>query len=130
VAFYLDTPHDRVDEMRSSIRDGEVIAAMVVPLSLAEANDRLERFGTDRMYEDDCEGHVYTCRNFDESTRLCKIYEDRPEMCRAYPASCAGGCEFSCGYAADSSVERRSAHSGSAHSFASSTIVAADSAMS
>jgi Fe-S-cluster containining protein len=130
VAFYLDTPHERLDDMRETLRDGEVIAAMVIPLSLAEANERLERFGTDRMYEDDCEGHVYACRNFDEATRLCKIYEHRPEMCRAYPASCPGGCEFSCGYAADSSAERRSLHSGSAHSFANSTIVAADSAMS
>ena len=100
MAFYLATPHDRVDEMRTSVRDGEQIAAMAMPLSVAEANDRLERFGSDRMYEEDCEGHVYTCRNFDEATRLCRIYEQRPEMCRAYPASCEGGCEYSCGYLA------------------------------
>jgi Fe-S-cluster containining protein len=100
VAFYLETPHDRVDEMRTSLLDGEQIAGMVIPLSIAQANDRLEQFGSDRMYEDDCEGHVYTCRNFDDETRLCRIYEERPEMCRAYPASCAGGCEYSCGYSA------------------------------
>lgn len=80
------------------MRDGEQIAAMVVPLSVAEANERLERFGADRMYEDDCEGHVYMCRNFDEQTRLCTIYDERPEMCRVYPASCDGGCEYECGY--------------------------------
>lgn len=101
MAFYLDTPHDRLGEIRDTWIDGEVIASMVVPLSLAEANERLERFGTDRMYEDDCDGHVYACRNFDEATRLCTIYERRPGMCRAYPGSCAGGCEYSCGYVAD-----------------------------
>jgi Fe-S-cluster containining protein len=104
VAFYLETPHERVDEMRDSMRDGERIAGMVVPLSVAEANERLERFGADRMYEADCEGHVYACRNFDERTRLCKIYDERPEMCHVYPASCDGGCEYSCGYVAPPDV--------------------------
>jgi len=27
----------------------------------------------------------YTCKNFDVETRLCKIYEDRPEFCKEYP---------------------------------------------
>jgi Fe-S-cluster containining protein len=98
VAFYLELPHDRVDEIRGTMRDGDQIADMVVPLSLAEANERLERFGADRMYEPDAEGHLYTCRHFDDATRLCTIYEQRPEMCRDYPYACGGGCEYECGY--------------------------------
>jgi Fe-S-cluster containining protein len=104
VAFYLAAPHDRLDEIRDGMRDGEQIAGMVVPLSVADANARLERFGSDRMYEADCEGHVYMCRNFDEQTRLCTIYDERPEMCRVYPASCEGGCEYECGYVSPSDV--------------------------
>ncbi|MFL6037439.1 MAG: YkgJ family cysteine cluster protein [Gaiellaceae bacterium] len=98
VAFYLDTPHDRLDEIGKSMRDGEQIAAMVLPLSVAEANARLERFGSDREYKGDAEGYVYTCRNFDEATRLCRIYDRRPEMCRDYPYAFAGGCEYECDF--------------------------------
>jgi Fe-S-cluster containining protein len=98
VAFYLETPHDRLDELRDEMRDGEQIAEMVIPLTVAEANRRLERFGAGREYEPDAEGHVYACRNLDEATLLCKIYHERPEMCRDYPGSCDAGCEYECGY--------------------------------
>jgi hypothetical protein len=40
------------------MRDGEVIAEMVIPLSLSVANERLERFGSDREYGPESEGHV------------------------------------------------------------------------
>jgi Fe-S-cluster containining protein len=98
VAFYLSTPHDRVDDLRTSMYDGEQIADMVIPLTVAEANTRLERFGSDREYGRDSEGYVYTCRNLDERTRLCKIYEERPQMCRDYPYARDGGCEYECDY--------------------------------
>ena len=104
MAFYLDTPHDRLDEIRDTWRDGERIAEMVVPLSVADANARLDRFGAERMYHADCEAHLYTCRNFDDATRLCTIYDERPEMCRVYPASCDTGCEYGCGYVAPADV--------------------------
>lgn len=29
----------------------------------------------------------YTCRHFDSKTKNCTNYEDRPDMCRAYPNS-------------------------------------------
>lgn len=102
VAFYLEAPHDRLDEIRTELTDGEQIADMVIPLSLAEANARLERFGADREYGSDCEGFIYTCRHFDDATRLCRIYADRPEMCREYPY--ARGCEFECDYCAPADV--------------------------
>ena len=98
VAFYLSTPHDRIDDMADEFQDGEVIADMVIPLSVAEANERLERFESDREYMPKWEGHVYTCRHFDERTRLCTIYEERPQMCRDYPYGRAGGCEYQCGF--------------------------------
>lgn len=39
--------------------------------------------------------HVFSCKHFDEKTRLCTIYEIRPTMCRRYPNNnpCRiGGC--------------------------------------
>jgi Fe-S-cluster containining protein len=104
VAFYLPTPHDRVAEIADDMRDGEVIADMVIPLSLSQANERLERFGAEREYGPDSEGHVYTCRHFDDRTRLCTIYERRPEMCRDFPYGHEGGCEYQCGYRPESST--------------------------
>ena len=102
MAFSLDVPHDRADEIRDRMEDGEQIADMVVPLSVAEANERLERFGADREYERDAEGFVYMCRNFDEATGLCTIYDQRPQMCRDYPY--ARGCEYECGYCSSADV--------------------------
>jgi Fe-S-cluster containining protein len=84
--------------MADELRDGEMIADMVIPLTLDQANERLERFGAGREYEPAAEGHVYTCRHFDDETRLCTIYERRPEMCRDYPYAQDGGCEYDCGY--------------------------------
>ena len=30
------------------------------------------------------DGH-YSCKHWDTETRLCRIYEQRPQMCRDYP---------------------------------------------
>src|SRR5690242_3294103 len=89
----------RVAAIRGELTDGDQIAEMIIPLSLAEANERLDRFGADREYGAENEGYLYTCRNFDEATRLCKAYDERPEMCHDYPCAREGGCEYGCGYA-------------------------------
>lgn len=34
----------------------------------------------------------YRCRHFDAATRLCTVYERRPNMCRDYPG--ASGCKW------------------------------------
>lgn len=31
---------------------------------------------------------VYTCKNFDTEKRICKIYDDRPQMCRVFGRGC------------------------------------------
>lgn len=41
--------------------------------------------------ENDKGDAIYGCWNFDPETRDCRIYEDRPPMCRKYP-------EGACGY--------------------------------
>ena len=34
--------------------------------------------------KDEKQSHWFTCRNFDITTRLCKIYESRPPICRRH----------------------------------------------
>ena len=49
--------------------DIEQIANMIIYLDRGEKNDL----------------YLYTCGNLDKETGNCKIYEDRPSMCREYP---------------------------------------------
>ena len=44
-------------------------------------------------------GH-FTCRFWDEETRLCLIYQSRPQMCRDFPDAYSGPCSF-CGWTQD-----------------------------
>ncbi len=47
-----------------------------------------------------CNDWNATCRNFDLVTRSCRIYEDRPDMCSAYPygrACSYAGCTMTDG---------------------------------
>lgn len=73
-----------------------VMADMLVPLTVGEANARQLRLieGELTPFSIADEGHLFMCRHWDEETRLCTIYEDRPAMCRDFPygESCRYGC--------------------------------------
>lgn len=80
------------------LNQAEQIAAMVIPLTPKQARERYVEFGgdlDDASFPWSSRGHHFTCRRWDEDTRLCTIYEDRPEMCRGYPYGepCAHGCD-------------------------------------
>lgn len=99
--FYLSEHRDTREEWPTRIKDGEFIADMVIPLTWPEARKRAERFGntfTDAGRRS--AGHLYTCRHWDEETRLCKSYETRPGLCRNYPygdpCSLGQGCQAGC----------------------------------
>lgn len=81
--------------------DGEQIRDMLIPLTPKEANDRYAHFSSGRKskFKWKNRGHHFTCKNWDEDTRLCRIYEDRPTMCRDYPygQECQHGCGMVCG---------------------------------
>lgn len=51
--------------------DIQQIAAMVIPIEEAKGEG--------------VPGYWYTCKNWDTETRLCTIYETRPQMCRDFP---------------------------------------------
>lgn len=55
--------------------DLDKIAPMVIPLDDEGLEGESEK------------GYWYTCKHWDQETRLCKIYEQRPQMCRNYPYS-------------------------------------------
>jgi len=46
--------------------------------------------------------NYYTCKNFDIEKRICKIYDQRPKMCRSF----GRGCKYeSCGFEAKRKLE-------------------------
>ncbi|HYQ12165.1 MAG TPA: YkgJ family cysteine cluster protein [Solirubrobacterales bacterium] len=93
----------RIPETRASLRaagkhgdeERAQIAEMVIPLTPKEANERNAALGGDAPYRWARDrGRVFTCKHWDEETRLCGIYEDRPDMCRKFPYDkpCCFGC--------------------------------------
>lgn len=74
---------------KSWLRDDRYIADMLIPLTPEEADARLDRLGistlrfADWHYKESAE--LFTCRHWDETTRLCTAYESRPAMCSEYP---------------------------------------------
>lgn len=77
------------------------LAEMLVPIGREEAAERHARLYSDNLVEprggsaDD--GQYYRCAHWDEETRLCRIYEDRPRMCRDFPGYDDGAvCEYGC----------------------------------
>jgi Fe-S-cluster containining protein len=39
----------------------------------------------ERVDDERYHGDIFACKNWDPETRLCKIYETRPNMCRIFP---------------------------------------------
>lgn len=88
--------------------DQLMIADMLIPLTREQAEERAARFGI----RDDFVGRaladgrdLYTCKNWNEETRACGVYDARPDMCATYPyaAPCFhctadGGCKEQTGW--------------------------------
>lgn len=75
--------------------DGTMVAAMAIPLTHEQAVERNRANGgqTDIAPA----ANWYTCRYWDEETKLCRNYEGRPAMCSEYPYG--KKCEHGCGLA-------------------------------
>lgn len=95
-AFYWPRTVTYMRKHAGQMYDGEQIRDMLIPLTPKEARERYEKFSgkTTNAYVWKNRGHHFTCKNWDEETRLCKVYEDRPAMCRDYPygQECQHGC--------------------------------------
>lgn len=86
----------------SNITDAVYIADMIIPLTRDEAVARYARLGYGELptaWKDDGQHSLWTCRHWDEETRLCGAYEARPVMCKGYPYGAT--CERGCGYEHD-----------------------------
>ena len=74
----------------SAHQDGDYLLDMLIPLTLEQACERETMFGIPLSSPF---SERFTCRHWDEGTRLCTAYESRPAMCRDYPVGeCAHGC--------------------------------------
>lgn len=93
VAFPIGGAGTTLDFVRNSrVRDGDLLGFMLRQLTHDEAVERRQRFGVKLpVYPDTV---YYRCIYWDESTRLCTAYRDRPEMCSDYPYPLNGGRGF------------------------------------
>lgn len=100
-AFMLRIDHEAaVEKDWSKVEDGEALVDMLIPLPSAIGVERLRAAGSPLADRGLLADHAYTCRHWDESTRLCGIYAERPAMCRRYPGDAddgSGECEHGCG---------------------------------
>lgn len=96
--FYI--PHTMGDLQRKAakgeLQDGAYIADMAIPLTVEEARARAAKFGGNPRILKRNAGHHFTCRHWDEKTKLCTAYDARPKMCSEYPygevCGLADGC--------------------------------------
>lgn len=98
-------PHT-ISELRARVREGAIVdhsgdsvegdklVEMLIPLTPKEARERNHQFGGDHSFPWSDRGHHFTCRHWDEETRLCRAYDERPDMCRRYPYG--RGCDHGC----------------------------------
>ena len=103
-----DTPGDVEVGVHYNREDELMIADMLIPLTHDEAVERCETFGInpDFVRQMDEGGYTYyTCKNWNEETRQCGVYDARPDMCATYPYGspcfhCAsdGGCKTQGGW--------------------------------
>lgn len=87
VFTYPRTPEELREkpwEHYPSQADAHYIADMLIPLTTEEAQERRAIFGGSEI-ADDSTTPFYTCKHWNEDTRLCNNYEDRPQMCAEYP---------------------------------------------
>jgi len=79
--------------------DDKTVRDMVIPLTHRQAVARARKFGVPITIRKHLKGPMtrwYACRHWDEETRLCRIYEHRPQICRDFPYD--EECRHGCGY--------------------------------
>jgi Fe-S-cluster containining protein len=67
-------------------KDHDFVLDMLVSLSPETARKRWRDLGFGEFRGGPNHGdQLFTCRHWDEVTHRCTAYEDRPDLCRAYP---------------------------------------------
>jgi Fe-S-cluster containining protein len=102
VAFPLSKPLAYIAADADRIPDAPTLLDMLEPISFEEACARWDRFADGYRPPPEPREEYFRCNRWDEETRLCIRYDDRPHMCRAYPYSDSGkNCEHGCGLDCD-----------------------------
>ena len=97
---------EQIETDVSAIRDGAFIRDMLIPLTRRQAVARARRFGFTLPWRVGRTHRYFTCRHWDEGTRRCTVYADRPAMCRDYPYD--HGCDHAdCCYQAPKKTQAR-----------------------
>lgn len=76
--------------------DQAYILDMLIPLTRRQAVARSRRLGYPDPPKYGPKYGLFTCKHWNEETRLCGDYENRPKMCADYPYGRA--CERGCGF--------------------------------
>jgi len=97
VAFFLPYKKDEF-ENRATKKDASdeirKVNDMIIPVTNSTVRRRRNKFGMALGIRKENEGHYFKCKHWDEETKLCNDYENRPVMCRDYPYDkvCSMGC--------------------------------------
>lgn len=94
-------------EVPEGVADREFILDMRIELTPEQASERWAKFvgsaqpvamkrSATEVTAPGVERPAYTCRHWDEQTRLCTVYDQRPMICRDYPYGqpCSHGCDY------------------------------------
>ena len=73
------------EEVKQAGQKGEFKQVAEMVIYLGESDHDVEGTKSSML-------HWYTCKHFDTDTRLCKIYEARPSMCRTYNVNSWNRC--------------------------------------
>lgn len=76
--------------------DAAYILDMLIPLTRRQALARSRRLGYPDPPKYGKDYYLFTCKHWNEETRLCTAYNERPRMCREYPYGrpCERGCSY------------------------------------
>lgn len=90
--------------------ESQFIGNMLIPLDREGGLARCEKFEIDPpegygLVEWLDAADRYTCRHWDEDTRLCGVYEERPRMCRDYPYDKPCQHDCNCDYRPEKNIQ-------------------------
>lgn len=95
--------YDELERRYHRINDGATIFDMVRPLTPDQARERALKY----LDAEPAPDHkpLYRCVRWDETTRRCTRYAERPAMCSDYPYD--GRCDHGCGHVEPAIVRLR-----------------------
>lgn len=98
-AFHMNHEHlGWLESEPENVRDGHFIRDMLIELTPKRAQGLHRTWPGFQDWTPDEGERYFTCRHWDPATRLCTVYEERPQMCRdaGETSCCKHGCGMGC----------------------------------